>query len=128
MYKYNLTKNRPYIYELDKNDFADHILTVEGEEYDQLMSLLKNGHEVAIENEKVIAVPIKKYKQETYDQIKINQEAYDILAATDWITNKYVDVVLVRGLMTKEEFDIKYKDILDSRQAARDSIKNIVYE
>ena len=127
MYIYNLTKDRPYIHELDRND-PDELITVEGEEYEQLMALLQNGHEVGIENGKVIAVPIKRYKQETYDQIKINSDSQDILVATDWIANKYVDVVLVRGLMTKEEFDAKYKDVLDSRQAARDSIKNIVYE
>lgn len=46
-------------------------------------------------------------------------EAQSYLESTDWITNKYNDVVTVLGTMSKVDFVAKYREIYDNRTAAR---------
>jgi organic radical activating enzyme len=124
MYIYNIKENRPFIKELDENAVSENdLIIVEGEEYISLMDTIKKGgYEIGIENNKVVPVPIKKYAQEIYDQLEQNSKNLEFLKSTDWIMNKYIDVVIVSKNMTDEDFNKKYFDIIHKRQIARDSI------
>ena len=125
MYKYNLKDNRPYIAEIDDGKIEESdILTVEGEEYEQLMSTIRQGgYEIGLVDGKIVPVPIKKYSEEFYQQQQVNSEAQTYLQKTDWIDNKYVDLVIISGTMTQAQFQEKYSEILTKRQEARDAIK-----
>lgn len=52
-------------------------------------------------------------------------EAYAYLASTDWVTNKYVDVVTINKTMTDEEFNAKYSEVLVNRASARTFINEV---
>jgi hypothetical protein len=50
-------------------------------------------------------------------------DAKSLLASTDWIMVKYIDLVTVQKLMTEEEFNTKYADVLKQRNDAREVLK-----
>jgi hypothetical protein len=54
---------------------------------------------------------------------KVVSDARAILASTDWIMTKYIDLVVVQKLMTEEDFNTKYADVLKQRNDAREALK-----
>ena len=57
----------------------------------------------------------------TAEQLKAEAQAgaQAYLDSTDWVTNKYIDVVVVLQTMTREEYLAKYSDIYTKREEAR---------
>lgn len=47
------------------------------------------------------------------------QEAQSYLDSTDWIKSKYVELVVIKNTMTKEEFNIKHEVELAKMDEAR---------
>jgi hypothetical protein len=125
MLKYVLSKQRLYIDEIDQNVAMQDIYIADGEsEKDILDKLSKGGYELGVIDNALLAVPIKKYIPEFYQQIELNQQALDFLEQTDWVSSKYIDTVLANKLLSESEFLEKYQDVLNQRQDARQQIKS----
>jgi hypothetical protein len=54
---------------------------------------------------------------------KVISDARALLASTDWILSKYTDLVVVQKLITEEDFNTKYADVLKQRNDARGALK-----
>jgi hypothetical protein len=46
-------------------------------------------------------------------------DAKAYLAVTDWVMSKYTDLVVIQKLMTEEDFNTKYAEVLTQRNDAR---------
>jgi hypothetical protein len=57
------------------------------------------------------------------EKAKAISGARALLASTDWILSKYTDLVVIQKLMTEEEFNTKYADVLKQRNDAREALK-----
>jgi hypothetical protein len=54
---------------------------------------------------------------------KAVSDARALLASTDWIMAKYIDLVVVQKLMADTDFNTKYADVLKQRNDAREALK-----
>lgn len=72
--------------------------------------------------EAVVADALVK-QEELYQEmllVKVKAEAEAVLNATGWIIEKYTDLVAIQQVMTNEEFNAKYADVLAKRNEARE--------
>jgi FMN-dependent NADH-azoreductase len=51
---------------------------------------------------------------------KVKAEAQTYLTSTDWVTAKYTDLVVIQQVMTNDEFNAKYADVLAKRNEMRE--------
>jgi hypothetical protein len=78
-------------------------------------------HPALVNNKLVELPPDTPTPEQLAEQVIAN--AKTLLASTDWIMVKYIDLVTVQKLMTKEEFNTKYADVLKQRNDAREALK-----
>lgn len=127
MLKYVLSKKRLYIHELDQDVLPGDIYTADGAVEQEIQNkLTQGGYELGVVDGALQAVPIKKYIPEFYEQVEINERAIAFLEQTDWISNKYIDTVVINKTLTESEFLQKYQEILTERQSSRDQVKDLV--
>lgn len=77
------------------------------------------GEDMTPMTDEEVELHINPIKTEGQLVAEAKAEAQSYLDNTDWITNKYNDVVTVLGTMSKVDFVAKYKEIYDNRTAAR---------
>jgi hypothetical protein len=78
----------------------------------------------ALVNGKLVELPPEPLTAEQLTQQAISN-AKALLNSTDWIMAKYTDLVVMQKLMTEEEFNTKYTDILVQRNNARVALNHI---
>ena len=61
-----------------------------------------------------------KTEEQIAEEAKVSAKLY--LAETDWIKSKYIEVVLLKGEMTKANFIAKYQAELDAMGVARGTL------
>lgn len=126
MLKYVLSKKRLYIQEIDHSIQDSDIYTADGAaEQEITVKLSQGGYELGVVDGVLQAVPIKKYIPEFYQQVETNEKALTFLQNTDWISNKYIDTVIINKTLSDAEFLQKYQSILTERQQARDQIVDL---
>lgn len=127
MLKYVLSKGRLFIDEIDNGVIEESdIYIADGiQEQEIEAKLAQGGYELGVKNGILQAVPIARYIPEFYQQSETNDKALAFLNKTDWISNKYVDTVVINKTLSEDEFLEKYGDILTQRQQARDQVQDL---
>lgn len=74
---------------------------------------------IEIKIDEVFATPLTAEEQAKEDLEAKQQEAQSYLDSTDWIKSKYVELVVMKKSMTKEDFNLKYEVELAKMDEAR---------
>ena len=108
-------------YDSRYTEIPENSIEISDEYFDELM-LACNDNEFTIGFDGVKPIVISKETSEEDIINKMVVDAYNYLTSTDWIKNKFIELVMIKKTISEDEFKIKYNVELQKMDISREVI------